>query len=81
MVESGSVHDVTCARPHAFQTLYPLAARGLPTLTDKGYEGAGVGILHPIKGRKLDPDSRCFNQLLTKTRALAEKANALLSET
>lgn len=80
-VQPGSVHDVTCARLHVFPALYPAAARGLPTLTDKGYEGAGIGILHPIKGRDLDPDSRCFNQLLTRTRALAERANALLSET
>jgi hypothetical protein len=33
--------------------LYPAAAAGLPTLTDKGYTGAGIGIQVPLKGDKL----------------------------
>ena len=38
-VEPGSTHDITAARIHALPALYPAAAAGLPTLTDKGYTG------------------------------------------
>ena len=48
-VEPGSVHDLTAARAHALPALYPAAAAGLPTLADPGYEGAGIGILIPVK--------------------------------
>jgi hypothetical protein len=48
-VEPGSVHDITAARAHALPALYPAAAAGLPALTDPGYEGAGIGILIPVK--------------------------------
>ena len=43
-VEPGATHDITAARAHALPALYPAAAAGLPTLTDKGYTGAGIGI-------------------------------------
>jgi hypothetical protein len=33
------------------------AARGLPTLTDKGYAGAGIGIIVPAKGADLATDN------------------------
>jgi hypothetical protein len=56
--EPGSVHDITAARAHALPALYHAAATGLPTLADPGYEGAGIGILIPVKqptdGRELD---------------------------
>jgi DDE superfamily endonuclease len=48
-VEPGSVHDITTARLHALPALYRAAAAGLPTLADPGYEGAGLGILIPVK--------------------------------
>jgi hypothetical protein len=54
-VEPGSTHDITAARDHALPALYPAAAKGLPTLTDKGYTGAGIGIMVPTKGRNLAP--------------------------
>ncbi|GAB2485221.1 hypothetical protein GCM10027030_19150 [Luteococcus sediminum] len=63
-VTPGSTHDITAAREHALPALYPAAAKGLPTLTDKGYH--------------LDPDNRCRNRLLTGLRAPAERANAIL---
>jgi hypothetical protein len=44
-VEPGSTHDISAARAHVLPALYPAAANGLPTLTDKGYTGAGIGIL------------------------------------
>lgn len=52
-VEPGSTHDITAARTHVLPALYPAAAAGLPTLTDKGYTGAGIGIQVPLKGNKL----------------------------
>jgi DDE superfamily endonuclease len=76
--EPGSVHDITAAREHVLPALYPAAAAGLPTLTDKGYTGAGIGILVPVKGRNLAPDTACRNQLITSLRALGERGNALL---
>lgn len=80
-VEPGSTHDITAARLHALPTLYPAAAAGLPTLTDKGYTGAGIGIAVPLKGDNLSPDNRARNTLINALRAPAERANALLKST
>lgn len=77
-VEPGSTPDICAARLHVLPVLYPASARGLPTLTDKGYQGAGIGIHHPVKGDHLDPDTTCRNALLSRLRALGERANALL---
>lgn len=77
-VEPGSTHDITAARIHVLPALYPAAATGLPTLTDKGYTGAGIGIHAPTKGRDLAPDTTCRNHLLNALRALGERGNALL---
>ncbi|MDH6136627.1 hypothetical protein P3T37_006058 [Kitasatospora sp. MAA4] len=46
-VEPGSTPDITAARIHTLPALYKAAADGLPTLADKGYIGAGIGILIP----------------------------------
>jgi hypothetical protein len=80
-VEPGSTHDITAARQHALPALYPAAARGLPTLTDKGYAGAGIGILVPTKGHDLAPDNQTCNATISALRAPAERANALLKRT
>jgi hypothetical protein len=56
-VEPGSTHDITCARAHAFPALYPAAAAGLPTLTDKGYTGAGIGIEVSPSGARTCPST------------------------
>ncbi|MQA17481.1 MAG: IS5/IS1182 family transposase, partial [Pseudonocardiaceae bacterium] len=42
-VEPGSTHDLTAARAHVLGALYAAAGRGLPTLADPGYDGAGLG--------------------------------------
>ena len=66
-VEPGSVHDITAARRHVLGALYPAAADGLPTLADKGYTGAGIGIHVPYKrsvAAHPDPDTACRDQLL-----------------
>ncbi len=77
-VEPGSPPDLTAARAHVLGALYPAAAAGLPTLTDKGYTGAGIGIKAPTKGRNLSIDNQARNLLITALRAPAERANALL---
>lgn len=78
-VEPGRTHDIAAARLHILPALYAVAAlAGLPTLTDKGYAGAGIGVLSPTKGRNLAPDNRTRNALLTSLRALGERGNAIL---
>ena len=80
-VEPGSTHDITAAREHALPALYPAATEGLPTLTDKGYAGAGIGIIVPTKGHHLAPDNQTRNTMINALRAPAERANALLKRT
>jgi hypothetical protein len=83
-VEPGSVHDLTAARVHAFPALYPAAAAGLPTLADPGYDGAGLGILIPVKqpsgGRELDVNTRTRNAIQRSLRCLGERGFALLNQ-
>lgn len=79
--EPGSTHDITAARIHALPALYPAAAAGLRTLADKGYTGAGIGVLVPIKGANLAPDNRTRNTVISALRSPAERANALLKRT
>lgn len=80
-VEPGSVHDLTAARAHALPALYRAASLGLPTVADKGYTGAGIGIHVPLKGASLAVGNRARNLLLTALRAPAERAHALLKST
>jgi hypothetical protein len=82
-VEPGSTPDITAARIHALPALYKAAARGLPTLADKGYIGAGIGILIPVRRPKgkseqaLHVDTRVFNALLRHVRAWERTAAEL----
>ena len=50
----------------------------MPTLTDKGYVGAGIGIQVPTKGHHLHSDHQTRNAIISALRAPAERANALL---
>ncbi|GGY15454.1 transposase [Streptomyces minutiscleroticus] len=85
-VEPGSTPDITAARIHALPALYKAAADGLPTLADKGYIGAGIGIRLPVRRPKgqseqaLDADTRTTNALIRGTRALGERTAAELKE-
>jgi hypothetical protein len=79
-VEPGSVHDLTAARKHCLGALYRSASVGVPTLADKGYEGAGIGVYTPVKGRGLDVGNQCFNMLLSGLRAVGERANSELKQ-
>ena len=79
-VEPGSVHDLAAARRTGFLgAVYAAAALlGLPALADKGYHGAGAGVLTPTKGRGLHPDNLARNQLIGCLRAEGERGIALL---
>lgn len=79
-VEPGSAHDLTAARAHCLGALYHAASQGLPTLADKGYQGAGIGVHYPVKGRDLHTENRSYNTLLTAIRAIGERANAELKQ-
>ncbi len=84
--EPGSVPDITAARMHCLPALYKAAADSLPTLTDAGYQGAGIGNHHPFKKPRgsshlqLHPDTRTYNAPLRDVRALGERAAAELKE-
>ncbi|CAL9667630.1 hypothetical protein SUDANB15_07281 [Streptomyces sp. enrichment culture] len=65
-VEPGSVPDITAARIHVLPALYKAAADGLPILADKGYIGAGIGILIPVRRPKASLN-RCFTPTLACT--------------
>src|SRR5690349_5929476 len=78
--------DITAARIHALPALYKAAANGLPTLADKGYIGAGIGIHVPVRRpegqseQALHADTRTTNTLIRDRRALGERAAAELKE-
>lgn len=82
-VEPGSTHDLIAAQEHALGALYAAAARGLPTLADPGYQGAGIGVHTPFKkpadGRRLGIDNRTYNRLLRSLRGIGERGFALLT--
>jgi hypothetical protein len=79
-VEPGSMHDLAAARATGFLgALYAAAALlGLPALADKGYDGAGAGVLTPTKGHGLPPDNLARNEVLGCLRAEGERGIALL---
>jgi DDE superfamily endonuclease len=83
-VQPGSVHDLTAARLHALPALYRAAAHDLPTLADAGYDGAGIGILIPVRqpprGGELDVNTRTRNALQRSLRCLGERGFALLNQ-
>jgi hypothetical protein len=83
-VEPGSVHDLTAAREHVLGALYwAYSQLDLPTLSDNGYDGAGIGVFTPVKqptdGQVLDVDTRTYNALLRGLRCLGERGFALLT--
>jgi hypothetical protein len=83
-VAPGSVHDLRVARDQVLGALYAAAARGLPTLADPGYEGAGHGVHTPVKkpadGHQLHVNNRTYNMLLRSMRCLGERGFALLTQ-
>ena len=85
-VAPGHLHDLTVARDAGVTGALNWAASqlDLPTLADSGYEGAGHGILTPVKKPKgvTEPDinARTRNMLLSSARCLGERGFALLSQ-
>ncbi len=83
-VEPGGMHDMAAAREHVLGALYAAAGKGLPTLADPGYEGAGHGVHTPVKQpadrSELDINTRTRNALLRSLRCLGERGFALLTE-
>ncbi|MFE4416118.1 transposase family protein [Streptomyces sp. NPDC056821] len=85
-VEPGSTPDITAARIHVLPALYRAAAEGLPTLADKGYIGAEIGIHVPVRRPKgqteqaLHADTRTTNALIRDLRALGERTAVELKE-
>ena len=76
-VEPGSTHDPTAARLHVLPALHRSAWLGMPVLADKGYQGAGIGVMTPTKNPCPTPDEEACNSLLSALRAPAERANAM----
>jgi hypothetical protein len=82
-VLSGNVHDLAAAREHVLAIVQPYLA-AMPVLADPGYEGAGQGILTPVKkpagGTELNIDTRTYNALLRSLRCLGERGFALITQ-
>jgi DDE superfamily endonuclease len=79
----GNMHDFAAAREHVLDIIRPFTKK-MPVLADPGYEGAGQGVLTPVKqpsdGSELDIDTRTYNKLLRALRCLGERGFALLSQ-
>ena len=79
----GNVHDLAAARENVLPVLRKYTDK-MPGLADCGYEGAGHGILTPVKKPKgvkeLDINTRTRNMLLSSARCLGERGFALLSQ-
>ena len=76
-MEPGSTHDLTAARLHVLPALYRSAWLGMPVLADKGYQGAGIGVMTPTKNPCPTPDEEACNSLLSALRAPAEREGAM----
>ena len=79
----GNVHDLAAARENVLPALRDYTDE-MPALADCGYEGAGHGVLTPVKKPKgvkeLDINARTRNMLLSSARCLGERGFALLSQ-
>ena len=78
----GSTHDITAARQQVLPGLRPWLKQ-VPALADSGYEGAGAGILVPVKKPakgELDADTTTRNILLRGLRYQGERGFALMKE-
>jgi hypothetical protein len=78
----GSTHDLTAARELVLPGARPYL-KDLPFLADSGYQGAGAGVLVPVKKPsrgELDTDTKTRNALLRSLRYQGERSFALLSQ-
>jgi hypothetical protein len=78
----GSTHDITAAREQVLPGLRPWL-KDLPALADSGYEGAGAGVLVPVKKPRkgeLDINTKTRNTLLRGLRYQGERGFAVMSQ-
>ena len=78
----GSSHDLTAARELVLPEARPYL-KDLPILADSGYEGAGAGVLVPVKKPRrgeLGIDTKTRNALLRSLRYQGERGFALMSQ-
>jgi len=78
----GSTHDLTAARELVLPQARPYL-KELPFLADSGYEGAGAGVLVPVKKPargELDINTKTRNALLRSPRYQGERGFALMSQ-
>jgi hypothetical protein len=78
----GSTHDLTAARELVLPGARPYL-KDLPVLADSGYEGAGAGVLVPVKRPargELDVNTKTRNALLRSLRYQGERGFALMSQ-
>lgn len=79
----GSRNDLSAARDLGIVgALTASAGQGLPTLADRAYHAAGIGIVTPFKKPAGQPplaaDQQTFNLLHSRLRCLGERAAAIL---
>ena len=79
------MHGLTAACEHVLGARYWAASHlNLPTLSDDGYDGTGIGVRTPIKqpagDQILDVDNRTYNALLRGLRCLGERGFAVLTD-
>ncbi|MET8940485.1 transposase family protein [Streptomyces rubiginosohelvolus] len=72
----GSAHDLAAARNHGI--IDALAAAGLKCWADKAYQGAGLPVRVPFRGRRLTRWQRLHNSTHAKVRCLGEQAMSTL---
>jgi len=78
----GSTHDLTAARELVLPEARPYL-KDLPFLADSGYEGAGIGVLVPVRKPvrgELDINTKTRNALLCSLRYQGERGFALMSQ-
>ena len=77
----GSTHDLTAARDLVLPEARPYL-NILPFLADSGFEGAGPGVLVPVKKPcgELDIDTKTRNALLRSLRYQGERGFALMKQ-
>ena len=78
----GSTYDLTAARALVLPQARPYLGK-LPFLADSGFEGAGAGVLVPVKKPargELDTDTKTRNALLRSLRYQGERGFALMKQ-
>ena len=79
----GNVNDLSAAREMVLAAIGPFAEK-MPVLADGGYEGAGHGVLTPVKKpagiKEPDINTRTRNALIRSLRCLGERGFALLTQ-